>query len=284
MRFPILIFLLFSLTCAAQSNFKYNLTKPVISYQLPPILNEVSGLTDLSPTQVACVQDEIGTAFIYDFKNGKIVSEHHFDSIGDFEGLTSAGSTLYILRSDGRLTEWNNFPRDQKSIIHHNLPVTTANNEGLCHDPKHNRLLIAAKSKPRNHDRKSERFIYSFDLASRKLADKPAYILNVDDISSRAADFNIEQNILNKKGEKKAFNFRPSSVAIHPLSDDIYVLSAEENLLLVMDRNGKIKHMEPLSRAMFPKAEGITFLADGTMIITNETGGKSATLLVFQMN
>ena len=280
---PIFLFCFFVSASYAQSKFKYNLDKPFIQHQLPEILNEISGLTDIDSSQVACVQDELGIVFIYNFRSGEIVSQHRFDSIGDFEGLTYAKNSLYILRSDGRLTEWNNFPSNKNSFKHYKLSLVTSNNEGLCFDPKHNRILIAAKSKPLNHDEKSERFIYAYDLATKKLQEKPLYSLNVEYLEERAKSFHIQQTDTNAKGAIKPFNFRPASLAVHTKTDDIYIISAADKLLLVMNRKGEVISMKSLNTEMFAKAEGITFLHDGTMIITNEAAGKTPNLLVFEM-
>jgi uncharacterized protein YjiK len=281
--FPIFLFCFFVSTSNAQSKFQYNLDKPVVQYQLPEILNEISGLTDIDSTQVACVQDELGIIFIYNFRSGKIVSQHRFDSIGDFEGLTYTKNALYILRSDGRLTEWNHFPSNRISLNHYLLSLLTSNNEGLCFDQHHNRLLIAAKSKPLNKEEKSERFIYAFDLATKKLQEKPLYSLNVEYLAEKARSFHIQQTDINAKGAIKPFNFRPASLAVHPKTDDIYIISAADKLLLVMNRKGEVISMKSLNTEMFAKAEGITFLHDGTMIITNEAAGKTPNLLVFEM-
>jgi uncharacterized protein YjiK len=270
---------------ASQEPFRYNLNKPAEFHELPAILTEVSGLTDIDSSHVACVQDELGTVFIFNFKTNKIISQHAFDTTGDFEGLTYTGSSIYILRSDGRLTEWSHFNQDpnQGTIHHYKLPVVTSNNEGLCYDHRNNRLLIAAKSNPSDHDAKSERLIYAFDLSKKQLLEKPVYILNTDQLASRAKSFNIQSNEVSAKGKVKPFNFRPASLAVHPQSDDLYIISASDKMLIVMNRNSEIIHMQKLDPELFPKAEGITFLQDGTMIITNEAAGKTPTLLLFNM-
>ncbi len=284
MKFLITLFLFhLSIEGNAQSKFNYDLHKPVIQHQLPQILNEISGLTDIDSSQVACVQDELGIVFIYNFRSGKIISQHRFDSIGDFEGLTYTKNALYILRSDGRLTEWNNFPSSKNSFKHYKLSLVTSNNEGLCFDAKYNRILIAAKGKPLNHDEKSERFIYAYDLATKKLQEKPIYSLNVEYLEERARSFNIQQTETNAKGVIRPFNFRPASLSVHPITDDIYIISAVDKLLLIMNRKGEVTYMKSLNAEMFAKAEGITFLNDGTMIITNEAAGKTPTLFVFEM-
>lgn len=262
----------------------YNLNQPHKKYELPAILEEVSGLTDIDSAHVACVQDEIGTVFIYNFLKNAIIAKHKFDSFGDFEGLTFTGKSLFILRSDGRLTEWRNF--DPKTgagdIFHSILPLQTTNNEGLCFDSRNNRLLIAAKNKPTNHVYKSERFIYEFDLSKNKLNSNPAYSINTVDLETAAKEFNIAQQNRTAAGKPKPFNFRPSSLAIHPHTSEIYIISAADRLLLVINEKGKIVSMERLKEDLFAKAEGITFLKDGTMIITNEAAGFVPTLLVYK--
>ncbi|HPI19737.1 MAG TPA: SdiA-regulated domain-containing protein [Candidatus Kapabacteria bacterium] len=279
----IAIFILFfNLENKAEYKFKYNLSKPDIKQQLPPVLNEVSGLTDIDSKHVALVQDELGIVFIYDFVNGKIISQYEFEDAGDFEGLTYTGNSIYILRSDGRLTEWKNFLNEDAKFTHHQLNLQTSNNEGLCYDAKHNRILIAAKSKPLIHDFKEQRYIYSYDITTEKLLEKPIYSINTNDIQKLADKLNIKTNTA--KGKKIHFNFRPSSLAIHPVTDEIYIISAAEKLILIINRKGELIHLEKLNEELFLKAEGITFLPDGTMIITNEAVDKYPTLLVFKMN
>jgi uncharacterized protein YjiK len=258
------------------------LNQPNTKHQLPEILNEVSGLTDVDATKVACVQDELGIIFLYDFMKGEIVSEHPFDSIGDFEGLTYSKNALYILRSDGRLSIWNQFPNPIDSLEHYQLSLNTANNEGLGYDPKTNSLLIGAKSKPNNPEEKAERFIYQYHLSTKVLNPEPMFSINIHALSEKAKIFSIAP-ALNKKGEEKAFNFRPSSLAVHPVSFDFYIISAADNLLVIMNRKGEISYMEKLLPELYPKAEGITFLPDGTMIITNEAAGNTPSLFVFEM-
>jgi len=268
----------------AEYKFKYNLNKPDIKQQLPPVLNEVSGLTDIDSKHVALVQDELGIVFIYDFINGKIVSQYEFEESGDFEGLTYTGESLYILRSDGRLSECKNFLNDDAKFIHHQLNLKTANNEGLCYDQKNNRILIAAKSKPINHNEKEKRYIYSYNIKTEELLEKPVYSINTNEIQKFASKYDIIQTQTTSKGKIKPFNFRPASLAIHPITDEIYIISAADKLILIMNRKGEMVHIERLNDELFLKAEGITFIPDGTIIITNEAVTKFPTLLVFNMN
>jgi len=278
--------ILASLSSAAQKYaFNYSLNSPDKKYVLPHILSEVSGLTDIDSAHVACVQDELGIIFIYNFRTGRIVNQHKFDIAGDFEGLTYTGKSIFVLRSDGRLTEWSGFKSGSggERITHYKLPLQTSNNEGLCYDKKRNRLLIAAKSKPFDHDVKSERFIYEFDLKKGLLNRQPVYSLNTEKLGIKAREFGLSTHSYAPNGKVRPFNFRPASLAIHPHSDMVYIISAADRLLLVMNHSGEVIHMEPLSPGLYAKAEGITFLNDGTMIITNEAAGNAPTLLLFEV-
>ncbi len=56
--------------CSGETTFDYNLNKPDVHNDLPPVLNEVSGITNIDSSHVACVQDELGTVYIYNFIKG----------------------------------------------------------------------------------------------------------------------------------------------------------------------------------------------------------------------
>jgi uncharacterized protein YjiK len=267
----------------ASATFPYDLNHPSTTYTLPEILNEVSGVTFIDSTRLACIQDELGTAFIYNLASNSVEYEHKFDQEGDFEGVTFTTKALYILRSDGRLTEWGNFNvhTGGKEIQHITPLLQTTNNEGLCYDSLGNRLLIAGKNKPANN--KSERYIYEYNLAKKEFGTEPAYRINLNAVEQTAVQLNLDlPKEYSAKGKEKAFNFRPSDLAVHPVTGEIYVLSASDKLLLVLDRKGNIQHLAKLAPELFPKAEGIAFSPNGTMLISNEAKGKRPTILIFK--
>jgi uncharacterized protein YjiK len=260
------------------------LDRPEKTILLPEVLNEVSGIAMIDADNIACVQDEVGVVFIYNKKTEKIVAQHEFESIGDFEGLALAGKSLFILRSDGRLSEWTNFTFEKggNKMIHYNLALTTDDNEGLCFDSKNNRLLIAGKSKPTPPNDKTNRIIYAFDLSTKTLASKPAYIIDTNLLETKAKGFNLDPREKSAKGKVKPFNFRPSSIDIHPKTGQIFILSSADNMLIVINPAGNVLHMQSLNADRFPQPEGIAFLNDGTMLITNEAAGKVPTIQIFK--
>lgn len=263
----------------------YTLSSPAEVHTLPPVLNEVSGITDVSSNEVGCVQDEKGTIFIYDVKSKKLGAEVPFSADGDYEGLTVVGNTMYVLRSDGQLTEVKNYRSKNPAKTIYQLGLPTVDNEGLGYDEAGNRILVAAKSKAgKGKELKDKRLIFAFDLKSRKVSSAPVLEIDIAEVEAFAAKKGIRLPQVQKKngqGARTVFRFLPSSVAVHPLSKNIYVLSAADPAIAVFDSKGKITDIQLLDKSTFRKPEGITFMANGDMFISNEAEGKEPNLLKF---
>jgi uncharacterized protein YjiK len=261
----------------------YNFSKPDLSLILPDILHEVSGITYINPTTIACVQDELGIIFIYDFVEGIIKRQLLFGDDGDYEGITKVGNSLYVLRSDGDLYEISDFESNKFKVKFYSTGISAKDNEGLCYDEQNNRLLIACKSNiSKGSEFKDKRVIYGFDLNSKKLYKSPAFYFDIHVIY----DFMIKNKIhIATKTKKKSgstepnLKFRTSAIAINPISKKLFLLSATDHLLFIFNVDGKVEHIEQLNPKLFNKAEGITFLENGDLIISNEGENNKPTLL-----
>ncbi len=263
----------------------YDLSKPDKSFVLPDILREVSGLTDIDNNTFACIQDEEGILFIYDIHKNDIQKQYNFHVEGDYEGITRVGSSMYILRSDGMLFEIANYQSANFKLNRYQTGIPANNNEGLCYDPDNNRLLIASKGKvAKGPQYKDKRVIYGFDLKTKKLTKDPVFDFDLQAIKQYATDNKIDIPVkTEKKGNTKEpfIKFMTSAIAVHPVSKKLYLLSASDHLFFIFSMNGTIEHMEKLNSAIFNKAEGITFLDNGDMLITNEGQNGKPTLLRF---
>lgn len=260
----------------------YDFSDPDKKVSLPDMLHEVSGITVVSDNEVACVQDENGILFIYDIDAHEIRNQVRFAADGDYEGIACVGKTIYILRSDGVLFELSDYtlPRLRVDSIETNIPA--ANNEGLCYDHENNRLLVACKV-ANNKELRDLRMVYGVDLETKKRLPDPVYTIDVRDLKAFARRHSVNVPSREKKGEKAKpfFKFRPSGISIHPVTKKLYMLSAADHLLFVFDRKGRIGHIEVLNDKLFNKAEGISFLPNGDLLITNEGQERKPSLLRF---
>lgn len=140
-------------------------------------------------------------------------------------------------------------------------------------------MLIASKSNERKGAQyKDRRAVWSFDIKTKMTDPKPVYEFNIQKINSFIAQNSISFFSKNKITKIK---FRPSDIAIHPFSKNIFILSAVDYSLFIFDNDGTLKHIEPLDPKLFRQAEGIAFMSDGTLYISNEGQDKHPTLLIF---
>ena len=61
----------------------------------------MSGLTDVSDSLAARLQDEEALLYLLDVHDGTVMERHRFWATGDMEGLTRVKDGFYALRSDG---------------------------------------------------------------------------------------------------------------------------------------------------------------------------------------
>jgi uncharacterized protein YjiK len=80
------------------------------------------------------------------------------------------------------------------------------------------------------------------------------------------------------------FDWGPSSIAVHPVSGDLYVLSTINKVLTIFTIDGKIREMVKLPKETHFQPEGLCFDEDGTLYISNEGSSDfEARLFVFKM-
>jgi uncharacterized protein YjiK len=265
-------------------NIEYNLSAPDKADMLPGSLHEISGITELDGSTIACVQDEHGIVYIHDINKNQTIRKINFGGEGDYEGITRVDKTLYILRSDERLTGIENYISDNFKKTVYEIKVPGRDIEGLCYDRKNNRLLIVPKEisedKP---EKKGKRFIYGFDLTSKMVIKGPVISFDIKSIKRFATENNIKVPMKGKDGKHQEpdINMRISEISINPITNKLYALSGSERLLFVFDMSGNIEFLERLDKDLFTQAEGITFLQNGDMFISNEGKNAAATLLRF---
>lgn len=257
------------LSVAQSEGFAYDLMEPTHIHYLPDQLEEVSGLTYYGPNRIAALNDEHGRMYVYDTKEQAIVRKVRFEGDGDFEGIEKVGNYIYAIKSNGKLYRFN---LDMTGVVEElDDPFNAENNiEGLGYDPETNRLLVALKGESDIKGVKVKgKAVYAFNLETDRFQKTPAYTLKDSDV----------ERVFGSKKTK----IRPSGVAVHPITGEIYLLASTGRSLVVFHRNGSPKYLLTLKRSLFPQPEGITFSPSGDLFISNEREGEGGTLLHFRM-
>lgn len=270
------------------ASFPYDMTYPYAYFELDEVLNNVSGLApSLDPKSITCIQNDDGKAYLLDKKTGKISSSVFFITEGQFEGVEMVRDTLFAMKDNGQLYKIWNLNGAHKTVkqVKMNLPRTEMM-AGLGYDLQRNRLLITAKGQKEGEFSKK---IYEFDVKTNKCNPIPAYEITLAQFKEFLADKKADKNYQKiyedfvAKANPKNFDFSPSSIAVNPLDNNIYVLSSLNNVLMVMNPQGKILEINKLKKDMHISPNGLCFDEEGTMYITNEAkDGKPAKLVEYK--
>lgn len=188
---------------------------------------------------------------------------YRFTDVGDFEDITIQSRMINILRSDGTIfsIDYTNFMGILDSRI---LPLNCMNVEGLFYDNTNNRFLIACKDK----------------LINQKSSLRHIFSVNTKSFAQPEIEFTIKLKEINAFIKKhyngvntKVVKLNPSAISVHPLTKEIYVLSAS-NRLLAIYKKSKLINVFPLAEELFYKPEGISFTQNGDMYISTEGSKK----------
>jgi uncharacterized protein YjiK len=238
-------------------NQQYDLSNPYV-IKLPEALAEISGIAYYAKdSSVFAIEDEGGILFKIKLSQNGEIKEWRFDKKYDFEDLILKDSIFYVLISNGDIETIRFDVND--SIITSTFEFPDASKkhnefESLYFDDSLHQLVLLCKDC--EDDSKKQVSAWGYNI------DSSFYTPSVLTINVQPVD--------EKLGEKK-MKIKPSATAINPVTNDLYILSSINHLLIVTSRNGTFKDVFQLDPAIYKQAEGIAFTPAGDMIISNES-------------
>jgi len=221
----------------------YNLHNPHNRYSLKAELNEISGISFVNKNVLACVQDEKGEVFFYDLNQRKCISSFSFHDDGDFEDIQVIGRNALLIACKGS----------------------------------------ASIRKKNNLD--DYKAVYRYDLKKKKLLESPVMLIdknNLIDNTTLVKETKASAKVDLLREMKSDLNFRPSAIAIHPFTGNVYILSFVGRLLTSYSPSGILLDIEYLDKKIFSQPEGMCFDEKGNLYIANEANGLGASILSFE--
>jgi len=238
------------------------------SISLPKQLNEISGLAVTGDDRLLSHNDEIGTVYEIDILTGNIINEFYLGKKKlkkDFEGIAVAKDSLFLVTSSGVLYKFH-YPDDERFVEYKKIKTFLSakyNVEGLCYDKATNSLLLACKEYA-GKNFTEYKAIYSFDLSTYRLNEEPRFLINLDSLKNK---FNIN-------------NFSPTGIEIHPSSGNFFILSSHEKVIIEISSNGELLNAVKLKSKNHRQPEGIAFLSDMSLLISDEGRGEKESLII----
>jgi uncharacterized protein YjiK len=255
-------------------DYQYDLLTPNKVFKLPGQLVEISGLSYWKDNILLCIEDETGHLYLYDQKAEEVIQKIKFGKNGDYEGVANHNDIAYVIKSNGKLYHFN--IQNEPEVTKVDLPFTSKNDlEGITKGHRKNELYIACKRSPELLNNGLQgRAVYQYNIKNEKVRSEP-YIHLTSTIFEQAL---IEAGLK----PSRHMPFMPSGIAIHPHTEEVFLISSVGKLLVVMDKSGKINAMVPLLRTLFRQPEGITFDLEGNLYIASEGRGIRGYILKFE--
>jgi hypothetical protein len=235
----------------------YDLAKPE-KFFMPESLHEISGISfhKSNKDTIYAIQDEEGKLFrlAWDIKK-----QYHskFGKKGDYEDLAIVQEKVVVLKSNGSFytfpfSETVDDELDSVREWKHLLPL--GEYESLYGDEQSGKLYLLCKNCPADT---------SLDIVS-------GYIIQSGDSMYRTGTFQLNIHDFSAFSGKVKKGFRASALTKNIITNEWYILSAINKMLVVTDSSWKIKRVCRLNPKIFNQPEGITLDSQGTLYISNE--------------
>lgn len=238
----------------------YDFTK-ADKFNMPSSLLEISGIAfnEGNSDIVYSVQDEDGKLFRqqWDVKKQKHTK---FAPNDDFEDLSIMHQKVFILNSNGSVYSFplsESLKKETKQAKEAKRIVPKGEYEGLFADAENNKIYIMCKSCPVDKKAKTATgYIFDYDSTADSL-------ISID-------SFKLDLKQLKALNSKLKTSFSASALARNPKTNEWYILSSANKLLLVTDAAWNIKAAHRLNSSVFNQPEGIAFDSAQNLFISNE--------------
>lgn len=230
-------------------------------FNMPSSLLEVSGIAfhNFNSDTIYSIQDEDGKLYKqqWDVKKQKNVK---FAAKGDFEDLAILDSNVIVLKSNGSLylfslKETNK--KETKEVREFKNLFPKEEYESIYADQPTGNIYVLCKNCPQDKKNKQVTgYKLKYDKGTGTVDSSGTFVINLEPIP-----------VLNSK--LKA-NLNPSAMAKNTMTDEWYILSSANKLLVVTDLQWKIKAVHKLNSTVFNQPEGIAFDNQHNLFISNE--------------
>lgn len=229
---------------------------PLAKWIMPSELKEISGLALKQNGRVFAHGDELGMVAEIDPKTGIVVKRFLLEGEpkADFEAITIAGSDIYLLESNGRLSKFRE-GADGEQVPYERYDTRLGREcefEGLAFEPDSSRLLLACK-KVQTKSLRDEVVIYRFPLPLTDSARPTVLAVPLSEVI----------------GANPWKRFEPSDITIDPTTGNYVLIASRQKALAVITPSGSVVRSEPLP-PNHNQAEGIAVTRDSILIVSDE--------------
>jgi hypothetical protein len=243
----------------------YDFSKPV-KILVNEDLDEISGIRFMeADSSIIAINDEEGRLYKINMKGKQLGKAFKFAKKSDFEDLCFDGTYWYMIKSNGEITRVSNAFTDSFQSKTFQFPEQGWEFETILFDKGKNKIVALSKVPLQFREGRIPAFI--LDTTGNKFDYDPYYSIDTASITKAL-------------GKKKS-ECKPTAAAFHPLTGELYVLSVNDRLLVTM-KEGTVAAAYKLDKTMFRQPEGISFMPNGDLLISNEAQESTGNILRFE--
>ena len=248
----------------------FDLGHPNAIHHLPMGITPFSDVAMLDSTQMLGLDQEAGNLFLFDLNENTITSQL---SLGEtkFTDMAMVDSTVVLLDASNQvhflLPPYDSLSFETAEKIDEDIVVN-----GACLHNSTKRLFFLGEAIEKGEGLFTSS-IYTYNLHHRKMNETTLFDVNTSDIETFASENNITLPVINVNalGDSiSGLQFVPSAIAVHPKTNEIYILSSGDKSLVVYDQFGKVVNFTFLDPNVFTAPTGLTFLSNGDLLISNK--------------
>lgn len=239
----------------------YDLNNPK-KYVMPDALHEISGIAfnNGNSDTLYAEQDEEGKVFYMQLTDKK-AAHTKFSKNGDYEDIAICNNYVIMLRSDGTLLtfSFSEMGKPEAGNVREWKNLLQAGEyEGMYADNNSGMLYVICKQCKNENESKTT----------------AGYVLQLTDSGTiqQHGNFTIDVAKMESLTDKKKFRFEPSAMAKHPSSNEWFILSSVNKMLVITDSNWNVLQVHLLNPSLYTQPEGIAFDSNGVLYISNEGG------------
>jgi len=267
----------------------YDFENPDDVFLLNQKLVEISGLAyDVENHSLLTINDEVGIYYQLSLEDGSILSQHRFAALGDYEGIEIMGDTIMITRSNGTVYLIDKDNGEAFKILKTDFHIKN-DIEGITYDKRSGQLILACKGVPTIPDVsniKKGKVLYACDANTGDILPEPISIIKDKALRSvylKQVSEAQKSKIKKMKVMDRVDKFAPSGLAFHPESQELYIVSARNNSLVILDEFFKLSAVILLDKKVHRQPEGICFAPNGDLFISNEGQNRRANIYRYNL-
>ena len=237
---------------------------------LPMGIESFSDIAFLDSTILICLQEDKSSLVLFDLSSNQVSTPITINLPNKIIDFSRIDSTI-ILLDDQVQVHFLLPPYDSSSLVTENDILGNWKSAATCIHESTKRMFILTQNNL-EIDNPISNSIYTYTISKRKLNEKALFDISISDLEMFAIENNIatpQNKFTDLSDSLSQLIFNPTAMAIHPKTNEIYILSSENRSIVVFNQFGEVQDLFFLDEKLVSNPKAMTFHPSGDLLISN---------------